>query len=164
MPAMVEARRSDQPAGITLAGLGVPPPGRHHRNERLVARPRRPPHVRTPIGRWTLQRLHARRRSPLETCPTALRGTTLRVVLNELPAKARSDHAGCPQLGSIQVIHGWKSGAIRKAPSAAVAVDNPLGLSPSVGRGTKCSGNLSVQPFGMCLKITKYIHENCRKP
>jgi hypothetical protein len=38
-------------------------------------------------------------------------------------------------LGSIRVIHGWKPGAIEKAPSAAVAVDNPSGLSPVVGSG-----------------------------
>jgi hypothetical protein len=39
-------------------------------------------------------------------------------------------------LGSIRVIHGWKPGATGKAPSAAVAVDNPSGLSPAAGRGT----------------------------
>ena len=47
-------------------------------------------------------------------------------------ANAQGDHAGCPRLGATRFIHGWKSGAIGKAPSAAEAVDNPSRLSPAV--------------------------------
>jgi hypothetical protein len=38
--------------------------------------------------------------------------------------------------GAIRRIHGWVLGAIGVAPSAALAVDNPLGLSPAVVSGT----------------------------
>jgi hypothetical protein len=43
---------------------------------------------------------------------------------------------GYPRLGS---------GAIEVAPSAAVAVDNPSGLSPAVGSGADCpDGNSEI--------------------
>jgi hypothetical protein len=51
--------------------------------------------------------------------------------------RAQGEPMSCPQLGSIRVIHGWKLGAVGVAPSAAVAVDNPSGLSPGVGSGAR---------------------------
>jgi hypothetical protein len=56
-------------------------PGRHHRHERVVARPRRPPHVRAALNRWSVQRLHPGRRPPLQTRPSTLRRTAPRAVL-----------------------------------------------------------------------------------
>lgn len=97
VPAVVEARGSDQPPRSTVAGLGVPPPGRHHRDERVVARPCRPPHVLTALNRWTVQGLHRGRRPPPQPRPSTLRGTALRAVLNRmLSADAQGDHARCP--------------------------------------------------------------------
>lgn len=42
-------------------------------------------------------------------------------------------------MGSIRVIHGWVLGAIGVAPSAAVAVDNLLGIVPVVDRGEQAA-------------------------
>lgn len=44
-------QRSNQPAGSTMGGIGIPPPRQLDRDERLVARPRGPPHGRPAIFR-----------------------------------------------------------------------------------------------------------------
>lgn len=73
--ALVEARRSHQPPRNALAHPGIPAPGRPNRDERLVARPRKPSHVHPALNRRTLQRLHPRRRAPHHACPANLRRT-----------------------------------------------------------------------------------------
>jgi hypothetical protein len=57
--------------------------------------------------------------------------------LYDWSVRAQGEPMSCPQLGSIRVIHGWKLGAVGVAPPAAVAVDNPSGLSPGVGSGAR---------------------------
>lgn len=64
--------------------------------------------------------------------------------------RAQGGPLGCPQLGCIRVIHGWNRGALGVAPLAAVAVDNPSGLSPAVVSGIDGPNGLRELHTGYC--------------